>query len=304
MASLRVALVGNPEGWHAARLGEALERRGARVLRLPATRLTGAVGDRGAVGSPFAGAVASLGRGLEDRDLILVRAVPSGSLEQVIFRLDGLRRLERQGIPVVNGPDALERSVDKYVASCLLEEAGIPTPRTRVTESFDEAREAFRELGGDVVIKPLFGSEGRGIVRASDPESAWRAFKALELGRSVFYVQEYLPHGREDLRLFVIDGEVAGAMVRRGEDWRTNIARGAKGVPLDPDPETAALAVRAARAVGAFYAGVDLLVLPDGSRAVGEVNGSPGWRGLEAATGIPVADRLADRLLERLGDRS
>jgi RimK family alpha-L-glutamate ligase len=299
---LRVAIVGNPEGWHAAKLKEALERRGAQVLRLPATRLTGTVGPSGA--SSFAGAIASLGQRLDDRDLILVRAVPSGSLEQVVFRLDGLHRLERRGIPVVNGPGTLERSVDKFIASSLLEEAGVPTPRTRVTESLEEAQEAFLELGGDVVLKPLFGSEGRGIVRISDPESAWRAFKALELGRYVFYVQEFLPHGNEDLRLFVVDGEVTGAMVRRGSDWRTNIARGARGIPFDPDPATADLAIRSARAMGAFYAGVDLLRIPDGGWVVVEVNGIPGWKGLEAATGIPVADLLSDRLMERFGGGS
>ncbi|WP_026368385.1 RimK family alpha-L-glutamate ligase [Aminiphilus circumscriptus] len=285
---MRAALVGNPEGWHATQLAAALERRGVTVSRFPATRLSGSIG-----ASPGA---SSLGASLADQDLVLVRAIPSGSLEQVIFRLDMLHLLRRRGVRVVNSPEALERSVDKFTTSALLEEAGIPTPRTEVTENLDEALACFRRLGGDVVVKPLFGSEGKGIVRLRDSETAWMTFRALDLGRSVFYLQQFVPHGNEDFRLFVVGEEVAGAMVRRGEDWRSNLARGGRGERFAPDEHLRSLAIRAARAVGAFYAGVDILPGPDGP-LVGEVNGIPGWKGLEAALGVCMAELLVERLL-------
>ena len=302
MARLRAAIVGNPEGWHAGRLEAALLSRGVDVRRLPATRMTGAVisGKEGA----FPASAASLGQSLADEDLLFVRALPSGSLEQVVFRLDILHLLERRGRCVLNGADALERSVDKFLASLLFEEAGLPTVATRLTERADEAMEAFAELGGDVVVKPLFGSEGRGIVRLGDQESAWRVFRALDLGRYVHYVQKFIPHGNDDYRLFVVDGEVTAAMIRRGSQWKSNIAQGARGEAFAPDGAMKDLAVAAARAVGAFYAGVDLLRGDDGILYVVEVNGIPGWKGLEAATGVDVAAGVVDRALARWGSRS
>ncbi len=164
--------------------------------------------------------------GLDEHDVVFVRAIPSGSLEQVIYRMDALRILEQEGVRVVNSARAIERGVDKYYTAALLEEAGLPTPRTVVSERFDDALAAFDELGGDVVVKPLFGSEGRGMVRVSDVDSAYRAFRALELGRYIYCVQAYIPHGLEDIRVFVVGDRVIGAMIRRGTHWKTNAAQG------------------------------------------------------------------------------
>ena len=300
MVPLRATIVGNPEGWHAERLEAALLRRSLTVRRLPSTRLTGAVGVGASMKGAFPASAASLGQSLVETDLLFVRALPSGSLEQIIFRLDILHLLERRGLFVANGATALERSVDKFLSSLLFEEAQLPTATTRVTERLDEAMEAFFELGGDVVVKPLFGSEGRGIVRLSDPESAWRVFKAFDMGRYVHYVQKFIPHGNDDYRLFVVDGEVRASMVRRGKSWRSNITQGARGEAFSPDEAMRALAVAAAAAVGTFYAGVDLLRGDDGEIYVIEVNGIPGWKGLEAATGVAMADIIVDRALARV----
>ena len=233
-----------------------------------------------------------------------MRTIPGGSLEQVIFRVDALHRLENAGVRIVNSPMAIERTVDKYYTSTLLEDAGLPTPRTVVTERFDEAMAAFHELGDDIVVKPIFGSEGRGMVRVSDPDTAYRVFRALELGRYVYYLQEFVPHACEDIRVFVIGRQVLAAMVRRGETWKTNIAQGARAevLALDPAGCTAAdelreMSIRAVQALGADYAGVDILPLQGGGYTVIEVNGIPGWRGLQAATGMDAAEHLVDYVL-------
>lgn len=238
------------------------------------------------------------GEPLERYDAFFVRLIPGGSLEQVIFRVDALHRLENAGVRVINPPTAIERTVDKYYTSTLLEDAGLPTPRTIVTERFRDAMDGFQELGGDVVVKPIFGSEGRGMIRVSDPDVAYRAFRALELGRYVYYLQTFIPHDQEDIRVFVIGGRAVAGMVRRGETWKTNVAQGAEAVPLALNEELSALAVRASRALGADYAGVDILPTESGGYTVIEINGIPGWQGLQRATEIQVAELLADYVLE------
>ena len=288
---MKIGILGPQGGWHVTALQSALARRSIAAPCFPITQLTARLAAR-----PY---LAATGEPLDEYDVLFVRTIPGGSLEQIIFRLDALHRLENAGVRFVNSPTVIERTVDKYYTSTLLEDAGLPTPRTIVTERFDEALAAFHELGGDVVVKPLFGSEGRGMVRVSDPDIAHRVFRALELCRYVYYLQEFVPHGRQDIRVFVAGGQAVAAMVRRGETWKTNVAQGAKAEPLALDDELREMALRAARALGADYAGVDILPIEGGGYTVIEVNGIPGWRALQAATGVDVADRLVEYVLGR-----
>ena len=185
------------------------------------------------------------GDALDALDLLIVRGLPRGSLEQVIFRMDVLHVLAEQGVRCVNHPRAIERTIDKSWAGAALSLAGVPTPPTVVCERYDDAMEAFEELGGDVVVKPLFGAMGNGIVRVEDRDVAHRVFRALELERTVYYVQQTLPPaGRRNLRVLVVAGEVAGAMERVTDSWRANIARGARprAVTLSEDERGLALA--------------------------------------------------------------
>ncbi|MGD8969108.1 MAG: RimK family alpha-L-glutamate ligase [Anaerolineae bacterium] len=289
---MKIGIVGHRGGWHATALQETLARRGIEAPFLDITRLTARLSLR-----PW---LEVNGEPLEQYDALFVRLIPGGSLEQVIFRVDALHRLENAGVRVVNPPAAIERTVDKYYTSTLLEDAGLPTPRTIVAEQFSDAVDAFQELGGDVVVKPIFGSEGRGMARVSDPDTAYRVFRALELGRYIYYLQEFIPHHKEDIRVFVIGGEAVAAMVRRGETWKTNVARGAAAGALTLDDELRELSTRAADALGADYAGVDILPAEDRHYTVIEVNGIPGWQGLAEATGIDVAEHLVAYVLEEV----
>lgn len=290
---MNIAILGQRGGWHTTSLQDAWARRGVTATVLPITRLAAQVSGGAALSAG--------GEPLDDLDVVMVRAIPGGSLEQVIFRMDALSRLEAAGVRVVNSARVIEQTVDKYYTSWLLEQAGLPTPRTVVVERFDDAMAAFEALGGDVVVKPIFGSEGKGIVRISDPDIAYRVFRAHELSGFVFYLQEFVPHGRRDIRVFVIGGKVAAAMDRVGNGWRTNVSQGAQGQPLDLDEELTDMALRAADVVGAEYAGVDILPLEAGGHVVIEVNGIPGWRGLKKATGLDMADCLVDYVLEGRG---
>src|SRR5205085_3377274 len=135
--------------------------------------------------------------------------------------------------------------------------------------------------------KPLFGSEGRGMVRVSDPDLAWRTFRTLERLQSVIYLQRYVPHSGWDLRAFVLDGEILAAMRRRSAGgWRTNVAQGGSAEVAQLGSEQGELALRAAQVVGAPVAGVDLLPGPRGEWYVLEVNAVPGWRALSPVAGV------------------
>jgi RimK family alpha-L-glutamate ligase len=286
----KIGILSSQRGYHARELEEALCRRGCEPVFLTISRLAGWIGRRPALQVREAC--------IEDCRALIVRTIPTGSLEQIIFRMDALHRLEHVGVRVINSAAAIERTVDKYYTSFLLSDAGIPTPRTLVTEDFDAALAACREMG-DVVIKPLFGSEGKGMVRASDEETAYRVLRAWELNRYIYYVQEYIPHFREDIRAFVIGEEVVAAMRRRGTGWKTNFSQGAETDPVKLSPELNALALQATRLLNLDYAGVDILPAENGRNYVVEINSIPGWRGIQKTTERKIAQLIVDFVLEK-----
>jgi len=235
---------------------------------------------------------------LSDLDAIVVRPIGRGSLEEIIFRMDLLHRLERLGMYILNNPSAIERAVDKYYALSLLEENGIPVPRTIVVEDASSAISAFRELGGDVVVKPIFGSRGIGSARISDVDVAERIFRALDFTHHVLYIQEFIPHGDYDLRLLVLGGEVLASMKRVADSWKTNVSLGAKPFPYNPPDEIREIAIRASEILGCELAGVDILQTSRGPVLV-EVNSQPGWKGLQTTTEINIAYEIASYVLAR-----
>jgi RimK family alpha-L-glutamate ligase len=276
---LKVAILGSSGGWHARRLTDALAARGHEPRLVAVTRMLGSIdGDV---------AVRSGELWLEGCDTVIVRGIPRGSLEQVIFRVDALHALVAR-----NCPRAIERTVDKFLASALLARAGVPTPPTIACERPEDALGAFEELGGDVIVKPLFGSMGAGMTRVDDADVAHRVFHALAVERAVYYLQEALPGGGRDLRAFVVGGRVLAAIERVGSGWRANLARGARARATELSAEQERLCLEAAQALGVDYAGVDLLRAADGRDYVLELNGIPGWRGLQEATGADVAAAL------------
>lgn len=290
---MHVGILGNPESWYLHDLTRAASEREVRVSRIDYRQLSGGV----LAGQP---SVAAGDIDLRQLDAVIVRTMPPGSLEQVVFRMDALSRLEAEGITILNPPRAIEHAVDKYLATAKLAAAGLPVPDTIVCETSEAALEVFERLGGDVVVKPVFGAEGRGIVRVSDPEIALRVFRTLERIQAVLYLQRFIAHPGYDLRVLVLNGSPVGAMRRYAQSgFKTNIAcqgRGEAHFATDAEIE---LAVRATDVIGATFAGVDLLTGPDGEPYVIEVNGVPGWRGFQAATGIDVAGRVIDWIKTR-----
>jgi RimK family alpha-L-glutamate ligase len=281
----RVAVLCSGTGWHVRDLQRAATGVGVELVPVDFRRLSAGVG---AGPAP-----------LDGFDFVLVRTMPPGSLEQVVFRMDLLHRVHARGAPVLNPPRAVEVCVDKYLTTAMLAAAGLPVPATVTCQTADDALDAFVALGGDVVVKPLFGSEGRGMVRISDPELAWRTFRTLERTATVLYVQQFIRHPGWDLRLFILGERTLTAMRRTAcGDWRTNVAQGGNGEVYRPSREEEALALRAAAVVGTPVAGVDLLPGPDGRLHVLEVNAVPGWRALSPVTGVDVAREVLLFLVE------
>jgi len=236
---------------------------------------------------------------LKTMKAIIIRPIGRGSLEEIIFRMDLLHRLQRLGMYILNPPSAIERAVDKYYALSLLEERGLPVPKTVVAESADAALSAFMDLGGDVVVKPIFGSRGIGSTRVSDVEVAERIFRALDYNHQVLYIQEFIPHGDYDLRLLVLGKRVLASMKRVAASWKTNISLGAKPMPYHPPREIKDLAVNAAETLGCELAGVDILQTKKGALVI-EVNSQPGWKGLQTVTEINIADEIAGYVLAKV----
>lgn len=281
---MRVAVLGSRPGWHADQLQHALGSRGHSCTLLPISRMLARVG--------FQPRLSCLQADLDSFDLVLVRFIPRGSLEQIIFRMDALRLLEARGMRVINRPQVIELTVDKLYTSGILEQAGLPTPRTLVCEDSNDAMQAFFALGGDVIVKPIFGSMGRGLVRVEHEELAYRVFKALDLERAVYYLQETIPHPGADIRAFVIGGRVVAAIERRADSWRTNVARGAQVRPLTLTAGHEELCLAAAQLLGTDYAGVDLLPANNGQLYLLEVNSVPGWQGLQSVSETNIAKEI------------
>jgi ribosomal protein S6--L-glutamate ligase len=276
---MRLTVLAGGEGWHVRDLRRAAEGRGHSVAVFDFRTLSAGVN---AGPDPLA-----------DTDAIVVRTMPPGSLEQVVFRMDLLHRAQARGVRVLNPPIALEGCIDKYLATAKLAAAGLPVPPTVACQSADAALRAFLDLGGNAIIKPLFGSEGRGMLHVSDPDIAWRTFRTLERTQSVIYLQQFVRHPGWDLRVFVLGGRVVGAMRRHAENgWRTNVAQGGRAEAVSATLAESELADRAVKAVGAEIGGVDLLPTPDGGYVVLEVNAVPGWRALAPICGLDVAAEI------------
>jgi ribosomal protein S6--L-glutamate ligase/tetrahydromethanopterin:alpha-L-glutamate ligase len=288
---LKIGIIGaDKEEWHIKRLLKEFRKKGTEVYLLPITRFKSSIGT--------IPKISVRGYSIDDYDAVIVRRIPGGTAEQVFYRMDALHRLEEMGVKVFNPSRSIEKAVDKYYTSALLEEEGINTPSTIVTESFREAMKSFKELGGDIVVKPLFGSLGMGITRISNEDVAYRVFRALEMSNSVYYVQEFIPHGCMDIRVFIIGNEVVASMKRVSVNWKTNISSGGKAQKYKPSEKIKEICIRASGKLGIEYTGVDVIIHSDEVYVI-ELNSTPGWRGLQSVTEIDITKKVVEHVLSK-----
>ncbi|MEM9367867.1 MAG: hypothetical protein AAGD07_17890 [Planctomycetota bacterium] len=242
-------------------------------------------------------------------DSVLTRTMPAGSLEQITFRLSCMHATHASRLQArarwINPPKALEWSIDKYMTLARAASLGIPVPETRVVQDRDAAMNAFEDLGGDVVVKPLFGGEGRGVLRLHDPELAWTTFSSLTAIGSICYVQRRIGQQQDattarDFRILVL-GERMWTLVRENEtDFRTNRRHGSRMQLIAPEPSWCEMARRICQHFDLELAAIDFIPdsLPEGVRLL-EVNAVPGWRGAQAVVPDCLADLIVEHCLSR-----
>jgi len=278
--------------WHSKRLLAACSRR-CRTAAIDPAGLSAGVGPRGL-------APAADGLPLSVDALILARGLGRSGDPDVQFEL--YRAMEESGVLVVNRLEALLSAQDKFRSSWLLARAAVPTPPAMVAQAPDDAEAALAALGqgGEVVVKPLAGSLGDGVERMSADRKGREEVRARVEREGAVYLQAYVPHPGRDLRAFVIGGEVHATIERRAPpgEWRTNVGLGGSSRAVGCSDGVAAVARGAARALSLDYAGVDLVLGPDGPTVI-EVNGNPSWQGIEEATGLDMADAIADHVMVR-----
>ena len=297
-AALAVAIMTDETGWHTRQLQAALRARGAlgRCIDLADCRIDTTHAWHG---------LAIPGFGRELPDAVLVRGIAGGTFEQVTKRLGVLHALRELGVPVYNDARAIERSVDKSMTSLLLHGAGIPTPPTWATESVGEARRiVMREAaaGHALVLKPLFGSQGKGLLRIGSIDGVLQPLPELDgVYGGLAYLQRFVPPTASpgfDWRVLVVGGHAVTAMRRVSANWVHNVAQGARCEPARLTNELAQTAERAAAALEMDYAGVDLMPSASGIQVI-EVNGVAAWQGLQRVTRFNIARALVDDLLDR-----
>lgn len=290
---MRVAIATDTVGWQGEQLRVAFDRRGIEVTFFSLRQCTFDTAVPHGLRIP----------GFDDclPDGVFVRQVPGGSLEQVVLRLDFLHCLKEAGVLVYNDGRAIERTVDKAMTTWLMQRAGIATPPSWTLESPEPGRALLAEelgRGHEVVFKPLFGSQGKGLIRMTDVTQ----LPALDIAHGVYYMQRFIAprHGEYcDWRAFVIAGEVVGAMQRRGSHWIGNVAQGAQCVAATLDANMLESAQAACAAVGVAYGGVDLMRDASGETLVIEVNGIPAWQGLQSVCERNIAELLVEDFLRR-----
>ena len=290
--SKRILMLGGGEGWHADQLRQACAYFGCNVQRSDYESLSARVGTSSTV-------TCEAGE-LDTFDAVLTRTMPAATLERITFRLAVLHHLIRQGKRIVNSPASLEIAIDKYAALAKVADLGLPVPETCVVQSRADAMAAFADLGGDCVVKPLFGGEGRGVMRVNSVDLAATTFSTLDQLGAAIYLQRFIAPGGCDTRLLKIGRHITAFRRTNPTDFRTNRSHGGQSSEVDLQPWHSDLAIRVCDAIGLSYGTVDLIDdnhANDGYRIV-EVNAVPGWKAAQSVCGFSIAQQIVEHVVD------
>ncbi len=291
---MQLLVLGPDNGWHADQLRAAANQLNIDLRYAPYERLS----------TRFYQGHWSVFDELSDQPLeptaVLARTIPAGTLEQITFRLAILHTWHAAGIPVFNRPRTLEIAIDKFATLAVACDAGWQVPDTEVCHHRHAAIDAFDRLGGDVVVKPLLGSEGQGVMRLRDRQLAWTALTTLERLNTILYVQRFVAPGGRDLRILVWGKHRFAVRRENPDDWRTNVSRGARSeksdVPAELAPRIEALVDR----LQLTYGAIDIAEDGDRRPYLLEVNAVPGWQGAESALHVDFARLLLEAIRDQV----
>ena len=232
-----------------------------------------------------------------DLDAIFLRDL--GSINNY-YRYDVIKYIEHY-IPVINPSEALENCGNKFKTSALLDIHRVPHPKTVVTEDINKAMEWIEKFE-DCVLKPIFGNGGKGIYRLKNKSLITKLNLLNDYKRryGVIYIQEFInTPGEEyrDIRAFVVGDEVVACMYRISDNWITNIRQNGRPVRCEITPEIEDIALRAKKALGILYGGVDIIEGEDGSLKVLEVNGAPSWETLSRVSEVDITRSLVEYIV-------
>lgn len=292
---MKIPIFTDDAGWHGAQLKQAFAKRDVEATFVSLQDcLIDLSGDKPQISIPLFDSLPPA---------VFVRGVSGGTLQQVITRLNVLHMLSMLGVTIYNDVKAIERTVDKAMTSFLLHRHGVSTPPTWVCESRVQAeliRQQAAQNNQQLVVKPLFGSQGLGVRKLLANEPLPVPMQQFVDG--VYYFQQLIetadvPH---DYRVFVINGKVVAAMKRLGSTWVNNVAAGGRCELVHQNEAMSQLALQAAAAVNIDYCGVDIIQSLSGEYYVLEVNSIPAWKGLQSVTELNIAQLLVDDFLSRI----
>lgn len=231
------------------------------------------------------------GDSLASLDAVIPRIGPSMTHHGLTL----VRQMEMMGAFALNNSAAIARARDKLNCLQVLSSNNILVPRTIFTTQPDHAREAIELVGGvPVVLKLMNSSQGLGVMLADTIQMARSVLDTFySLGQAIL-IQQYIPEAKgQDIRAFVVGDKVVAAMRRIAGpgEFRSNLHRGGRSEALDLDAVHSSTAIRAARVMGLNVAGVDMLESSNGPMVL-EVNASPGLEGIEAASGVDIAEEI------------
>ena len=216
-----------------------------------------------------------------------------------------IRHLERLGVVLINGSNAIDTVKDKLYTQQVLGESKLPVPKTLLVRHPIKLEWVEQNIGFPVIIKTLSGSFGAGVFLAETKKQFEQLLKMAEITKKSYniIVQEFVNDSwGKDLRVFVLNGKVIGCMMRQAtdDDFRANITRGGEGIPYQITDEIEWLGGESARLLGLDIAGVDLL-FDNGGFKICEVNSSPGFEGMDKFTKTNIAEEIVTYVKHKIG---
>jgi len=284
---MKIAILStNPKLYSTQRLVEAAKQQGHDAIILNHTKCYMVV-------EKDAPAIYYGGKKVEGIDAV----IPRIGVSVTFYGTAVVRQFEMMGIFCANNSQAIVRSRDKIRSLQLLSRDGVGIPKTTFANHPNDIDDVIQLVGGaPVVIKLLEGTQGIGVILAETNRTAKSVIEAFYDVETDILIQEFIKESQgEDIRAFVVDNEVVGAMMRKGiqGEFRSNLHRGGKAVLIDLTEEEKNTALLAAKSMGLNIAGVDMMRSKDGPKVL-EVNSSPGLEGIEKTTKVDIAGKIID----------
>ena len=250
----------------------------------------------------------------DDRKSIIVDGKPR-KLPDFVFPRTGsgttyfikaiIRHMERLGVTMINGSDAIDNVKDKLYSQQILGQSNLPVPKTMLVKHPINLELVEKNLSYPMIVKTLSGSYGSGVFMVEDRKQFRQLMKMAELTKPSYniIIQECIEDSLgKDLRVLVVNGKVVGCMMRQSidGDFRANITRGGEAIPYQVDEDIEWIGGECARLLNLDIAGVDLL-FNEGTYTICEVNSAPGFEGMEKFTKVNVGEKIVNYVVKKIG---